>query len=196
MPWREPIPAIQCCRSRTESARATFPSRWRRISVTTRSICNQNTVACASCLYYCTDLVASIRLRVIVVGALALVIGILFRRFHKRLNKQHDCPNDQQTIGDVEIWPRIKKGYSFQPKQNPVANIVMDFRRVSTQVSEAQPVVQIPKNSACDQTKGDREPAIPCLFEIEQPDDNYENCLLYTSPSPRDATLSRMPSSA
>ena len=25
---------------------------------------------------------------------------------------------------------------------------------------------------------------------------NYTNCLLYTSPSPRDATLSRMPSSA
>ena len=25
---------------------------------------------------------------------------------------------------------------------------------------------------------------------------NYYNCLLYTSPSPRDATLSRMPSSA
>ena len=24
----------------------------------------------------------------------------------------------------------------------------------------------------------------------------YDNCLLYTSPSPRDATLSRMPSSA
>ena len=26
--------------------------------------------------------------------------------------------------------------------------------------------------------------------------DNYNACLLYTSPSPRDATLSRMPSSA
>ena len=26
--------------------------------------------------------------------------------------------------------------------------------------------------------------------------DYYKNCLLYTSPSPRDATLSRMPSSA
>ena len=26
--------------------------------------------------------------------------------------------------------------------------------------------------------------------------DKYNNCLLYTSPSPRDATLSRMPSSA
>ena len=28
------------------------------------------------------------------------------------------------------------------------------------------------------------------------PDGSYETCLLYTSPSPRDATLSRMPSSA
>ena len=27
-------------------------------------------------------------------------------------------------------------------------------------------------------------------------DENRKNCLLYTSPSPRDATLSRMPSSA
>ena len=27
-------------------------------------------------------------------------------------------------------------------------------------------------------------------------DGQYKNCLLYTSPSPRDATLSRMPSSA
>ena len=26
--------------------------------------------------------------------------------------------------------------------------------------------------------------------------DEFDNCLLYTSPSPRDATLSRMPSSA
>ena len=32
-------------------------------------------------------------------------------------------------------------------------------------------------------------------FEIEKSQDYY-NCLLYTSPSPRDATLSRMPSSA
>ena len=27
-------------------------------------------------------------------------------------------------------------------------------------------------------------------------EEQYKNCLLYTSPSPRDATLSRMPSSA
>ena len=32
--------------------------------------------------------------------------------------------------------------------------------------------------------------------EIEQSQESYWSCLLYTSPSPRDATLSRMPSSA
>ena len=31
---------------------------------------------------------------------------------------------------------------------------------------------------------------------LEKIDEYYKNCLLYTSPSPRDATLSRMPSSA
>ena len=32
--------------------------------------------------------------------------------------------------------------------------------------------------------------------ELYPHEDEVENCLLYTSPSPRDATLSRMPSSA
>ena len=31
---------------------------------------------------------------------------------------------------------------------------------------------------------------------IVDADPNFQGCLLYTSPSPRDATLSRMPSSA
>ena len=38
-----------------------------------------------------------------------------------------------------------------------------------------------------------------CLNNIKQLGlalHNFESCLLYTSPSPRDATLSRMPSSA
>ena len=33
-------------------------------------------------------------------------------------------------------------------------------------------------------------------YASNHPDDNPQACLLYTSPSPRDATLSRMPSSA
>ena len=37
---------------------------------------------------------------------------------------------------------------------------------------------------------------IPAGYDINQYLIDYNNCLLYTSPSPRDATLSRMPSSA
>ena len=42
-----------------------------------------------------------------------------------------------------------------------------------------------------------REPGLSVDAQnIESEYDLRENCLLYTSPSPRDATLSRMPSSA
>ena len=34
------------------------------------------------------------------------------------------------------------------------------------------------------------------FFTVRNGNENYSGCLLYTSPSPRDATLSRMPSSA
>ena len=34
------------------------------------------------------------------------------------------------------------------------------------------------------------------LLNLSSADDTFVGCLLYTSPSPRDATLSRMPSSA
>ena len=34
------------------------------------------------------------------------------------------------------------------------------------------------------------------LSSLPKPTNDFEICLLYTSPSPRDATLSRMPSSA
>ena len=41
-------------------------------------------------------------------------------------------------------------------------------------------------------------PGVTDIVEIFKPDTSqwYKTCLLYTSPSPRDATLSRMPSSA
>ena len=37
---------------------------------------------------------------------------------------------------------------------------------------------------------------LPSESNTSSSNENYDVCLLYTSPSPRDATLSRMPSSA
>ena len=53
-------------------------------------------------------------------------------------------------------------------------------------------------------TAGTSDPAVFCNLgilcknsgRINEALEHYEHCLLYTSPSPRDATLSRMPSSA
>ena len=42
---------------------------------------------------------------------------------------------------------------------------------------------------------GDNE-QVPHQPNLDSEDDDNDICLLYTSPSPRDATLSRMPSSA
>ena len=54
------------------------------------------------------------------------------------------------------------------------------------------PVVSEPKTEVVNQTAGVRQPEPPQPAESAVSTD----CLLYTSPSPRDATLSRMPSSA
>ena len=40
------------------------------------------------------------------------------------------------------------------------------------------------------------DPEIGSLLEKIKQENSFNSCLLYTSPSPRDATLSRMPSSA
>ena len=54
-----------------------------------------------------------------------------------------------------------------------------------------------------DRVKGLKEPSMPgwalnvAVDELLKKEfDQYRNCLLYTSPSPRDSNLSRMPSSA
>ena len=43
-----------------------------------------------------------------------------------------------------------------------------------------------------------REPDLDYKYDVVKTieEEDYKTCLLYTSPSPRDATLSRMPSSA
>ena len=40
------------------------------------------------------------------------------------------------------------------------------------------------------------ETLVPAIEELEENYQKFKNCLLYTSPSPRDGLLSRMPSSA
>ena len=62
------------------------------------------------------------------------------------------------------------------------------FSELSLTIHENEKVAIIGKNGAGKST------LLKLMAEIEKPESG--DCLLYTSPSPRDATLSRMPSSA
>ena len=60
-------------------------------------------------------------------------------------------------------------------------------------VDEIQAAGGTARAAICDVTD---QAAVDALFENAATDGPIDACLLYTSPSPRDATLSRMPSSA
>ena len=72
----------------------------------------------------------------------------------------------------------------------------MATRRPATQINARQKVL-LANLQACGDEMSDQQ-----LHRSLEPEQAmglatvYRNCLLYTSPSPRDATLSRMPSSA
>ena len=84
---------------------------------------------------------------------------------------------DKQCIGYfIEILP-------FQIKLEDDSSFETVYKEVQ---QESMRLIRHAKSGACRYNDGTR----PNVFY------NYINCLLYTSPSPRDATLSRMPSSA
>ena len=70
------------------------------------------------------------------------------------------------------------------------------FQAVKRQLTQA-PVIAFFKKGAETRITTDASPVgIGALLEQKQEDGQYRPCLLYTSPSPRDGLLSRMPSSA
>ena len=78
----------------------------------------------------------------------------------------------------------------------PIMSNSLMRRKVFPEIKAGQPTVMLlMDNLRFDQWKI-LEPIISELYRVEEEDFFYSICLLYTSPSPRDATLSRMPSSA
>ena len=66
---------------------------------------------------------------------------------------------------------------------------------LETDASDYQLIFDLPSRLADKLSQSELDVAlIPVIEAAANPD--YTICLLYTSPSPRDATLSRMPSSA
>ena len=94
-----------------------------------------------------------------------------FNRF-TRGTMQHSKPGDSAIVGRA----RTAKIAGLKPSNDPVE--VVRARRLEYFRSMA----------------GGNSPTAAVIEDLDYPDSIA--CLLYTSPSPRDATLSRMPSSA
>ena len=96
-------------------------------------------------------------------------------------------------------------GYVFlQEGQHTNKNLHQHLSRVSKIIEAVeyasfdnqQIVADALRHSACIKSREVREPIALASAKECIPNDDISYCLLYTSPSPRDATLSRMPSSA
>ena len=99
-------------------------------------------------------------------------------------------PDKLPVAVPVEFVPDNMSDSTIVPESDPV-NIV----------GAASPVDPVPAADLVDKPPVKDKPLVPVPAKVpaadpENPCDKTSTCLLYTSPSPRDGLLSRMPSSA
>ena len=104
-------------------------------------------------------------------------------------------PTENLTIGIAAEAKGFKGEDHFTPSEIALRDRVTQMATVAAKEAIAQ------SGAAFDGALGERTATIlgTSMGGQHTQDDNYRlvyGCLLYTSPSPRDATLSRMPSSA
>ena len=96
-----------------------------------------------------------------------------------------------------ENYSKLKAGYLFPEigrrvrkfaEENPSADVIK--LGIGDVTEPLPPAIVEAMHKAVD------EMSVRETFRGYGPEQGYDFCLLYTSPSPRDATLSRMPSSA
>ena len=116
------------------------------------------------------------------------------------------APTDSFSAGDPEaVWSFVDKGppgteLREQAYRGPAfyCRLVVQYM-LETKEIELHHVVRSFVPTATLKEDIFREPfqrVLSILEELKAPPELIKGCLLYTSPSPRDATLSRMPSSA
>ena len=118
-------------------------------------------------------------------------VGVLkFGTVNWELKSMKHAEYDLRNGVDVEIVPYAGGDATRIALQGgEVDVIVADWLWVSRQRSDGQKLTFVPYSSSVGAIMVGADSGIDSL-------EGLKGCLLYTSPSPRDATLSRMPSSA
>ena len=123
---------------------------------------------------------------------------------NSQIERRHSLLNElTSTVGAVFMGLQVGCAQCHDHKFDPISQA--DFYRMRALF---QPAVHVTKNQSVSALKEQGEPQPAYLMtrgDFDKPELELEpgflrvvstGCLLYTSPSPRDATLSRMPSSA
>eukprot|EP00657_Telonema_sp_P-1_P009009 TRINITY_DN3198_c0_g1_i1.p1 TRINITY_DN3198_c0_g1~~TRINITY_DN3198_c0_g1_i1.p1 ORF type:complete len:447 (+),score=169.24 TRINITY_DN3198_c0_g1_i1:67-1407(+) len=87
-----------------------------------------------------------------------------------------------------------KQGKRLVLTNDGITGVIAMLNHSVNEVSLLNVVKTIANVAECPQARAELQPCVQRLRDLEENSDN--NCLLYTSPSPRDRTRSRMPSSA
>ena len=92
-----------------------------------------------------------------------------------------DCESSRSFLSDNDLLTSTPNKFPSEQEENPLP------------VSPLPPPFQLVDEPSFECSSSRTEQS---TLDSNHGDDIVNNCLLYTSPSPRDATLSRMPSSA
>ena len=132
-------------------------------------------------------------------GFANIPLNKLEKYFNQIIRSSWDLENQQSSLDLSEVFPALDGNMSFSINKalNPLISIdssrsKMDKNNYSTQNPSLNERVEDSEYNWDDDDFFQEEE----VTEIRNISTPYNICLLYTSPSPRDATLSRMPSSA
>ena len=99
-------------------------------------------------------------------------------------------PTAQEVFAQAQMIVKVKEPQSNEWVQLREDQILFTYLHLAPDPEQAKGLMASGVTAIAYETVTDRSGGLPLLAPMS------EVCLLYTSPSPRDATLSRMPSSA
>ena len=103
-------------------------------------------------------------------------------------------PTDDQILNKLDELTKIRKDAIQKSSTEKIP--LSDESEASPEVGDGDPEGTVPTGKIASKETQATKPAEEVEAALEISEDEVENCLLYTSPSPRDRTRSRMPSSA
>ena len=101
-----------------------------------------------------------------------------------------------KLVKDMEKLEKAKAGAEKSISKGASKSVERKTLKMISNIDKKTKELRKELENAERSVKKERERSIRKSIKLRETNENYRTCLLYTSPSPRDRTRSRMPSSA